>query len=96
MTLWDLVSNQKDKEFFIRTVTQLQEKFDLVGRVQPIQEEEKKDGGGFGQPYQPYKPVNRPPAVFEHELSEEEKELIEIYGESIRMIKWYFENDASV
>ena len=32
----------------------------------------------------------------EEKLSEEEQELIEIYGQKIRMLRWYFENDKIV
>ena len=29
-------------------------------------------------------------------MTEEDKELIEIYGPKIRVIRWYFENDSMV
>ncbi len=93
MGLWDFVDNQKDTQFYVKTLKALQSRFDILGKnvFQPVprpvinQEEEKKNDGIF-----------RDNDADDDILSEEDKNIIELYGPKIRVIRWYFENDIYV
>jgi hypothetical protein len=72
----------------------------LVGtkRTKPIILEEDKDDSpnSSSQPLPEKGPVNPQTEDEEGVLSEENQELIALYGNRIRVIRWCFENDGVV
>lgn len=108
MTLAELVKNQKNSEFYEKTLRQVNTKINILGkRKHPedkkqeengmvenlrglLQEEEKDDGQA-----QLVKKLSQ----FNHKEPqdiEEEKELVELYGPKIKVIRWYFENHKEI
>eukprot|EP00347_Sterkiella_histriomuscorum_P016706 403352164 len=98
MTLYQLVQNQRDHEFYEKIMCDLQFSYDIlehIQRPQPVQEEEKKQNYGNGQMNQIDNNINFQD-LENPQLTKEDEELIALYGPKIRVIKWYFENDSQV